>query len=210
MSSTCPYILAKTSQLFTAARITSQNESFKEGLTSNKMVQKLSQLTTNLKTLKLETGGLFKPPRLNMNELSMVASNICLQIRDQELLSLHKEGSEHEALYYDVDIDENVDCETACKERLSVQNKGVLQAKTEKYFAQYGISEDELHRWVFGYTCDCAGTIPMTSCDSYHCNTGIPWSMYVPVHSDHASAQLQAYYVVTSMIGSTFECQISY
>ena len=151
MSSTCPYILAKTSQLFTAARITSQNESFKEGLISNKMVQKLSQITTNLKTLKHETGGLFKPPKLNLKELSTVASNICVQIRDQKLLSLHTDGSEHEALYYDVDIDENVDCASACEERLSEQNKDILQAKAEKYFAQYGISEEELDRYRYFY-----------------------------------------------------------
>jgi hypothetical protein len=152
MSSTCPYILVKTSQLFTAARITSQNESFKEGLSSNKIVQKLSQLSTNLKTLKIETGGYFKPPRLSLEELSTIASNICVQIRDQKLLNLHTEGSEHETFYIaDNDIDENVGYEdshmhSACSEHLSVKNKGVLVEKAEKYFAQYGISEDELHR----------------------------------------------------------------
>jgi hypothetical protein len=152
MSSTCPYILVKTSQLFTAARITSQNESFKEGLSSNKIVQKLSQLSTNLKTLKIETGGYFKPPRLSLEELSTIASNICVQIRDQKLLNLHTEGSEHETFYIaDNDIDENVGYEdshmhSACSEHLNVKNKGVLVEKAEKYFAQYGISEDELHR----------------------------------------------------------------
>ena len=154
MSSTCPYILAKTSQLFTAARITSQNESFKEGLSSNKIVQKLSQITTNLKTLKIETGGYLKPPRLSLEELSKVATNICVQIRDQKLLNLDTVplslGSEHET-FYNVNIDESVDYEdsrlqNACSEHLNVKNKGVLVEKTEKYFAQYGISENELDR----------------------------------------------------------------
>ena len=154
MSSTCPYILAKTSQLFTAARITSQNESFKEGLSSNKIVQKLSQLTTNLKTLKIETGGYFRPPKLSVDELSKVATNICVQIRDQKLLNLDTVplslGNEHET-FYNVDIDDSVDFEDshvqrAGSEHLNLKNKGVLVEKTEKYFAQYGISEDELDR----------------------------------------------------------------
>ena len=152
MSSTCPYILAKTSQLFTAARITSQNESFKEGLSSNKIVQKLSQLTTNLKTLKIETGDYFRPSKLSLDELSKVATNICVQIRDQKLLNLDTVplslGNEHETFY---NVDDNVDYEGshlqhACSEHLNVKNKGVLVEKTEKYFAQYGISEDELDR----------------------------------------------------------------
>jgi hypothetical protein len=154
MSSTCPYILAKTLQLCTAARISTQNESFKEGLTSNKIFQKLSKLSTNIKTLKVETSGYFKPPRLNLQELSRVASSICVQIRDQKLLNLDTVplslGSEHETSYI-ADIDENVDfgdsnMRDVCTEHLSVQNKCVLFEKTEKYFVQYGISEDELHR----------------------------------------------------------------
>ena len=163
MSSTCPYILAKTSQLFTAARITSQNESFKEGLSSNKIVQQLSQLSTNLKTLKIETGGYFKPPKLSLQELSEVATNICVQIRDQKLLNLDtvplSVGNEHET-FYNVNIDDNVDHEDsrlqqACSELLSVKNKGVLVEKTEKYFAQFGISEDELDRYCMkGYACN--------------------------------------------------------
>ena len=151
MSSTCPYMLAKTSQLVTAARITSQNEHFKEGLTSNKIVKKLSQISTNLKTLKIETSGYFRPPMLSFKELSSVASNICVQIREQKLLDLSPEGSEHE-IYYNPDFEENAclnEDTLACSNSLSVQNSNVLCEKTEKYFAQYGISEDELQRSVY-------------------------------------------------------------
>ena len=147
MSSTCPYILAKTSQLFAAARITSQNESFKEGLSSNKIVQKLSQFSTNLKTLKIETDGYFKPPRLSLEEFSTVASNICVQIRDQKFLDLHTEGKEHETSYITDDTATAACTNSVCEERLRLQTRGEMYEKTEKYFAQYGISEDELHRY---------------------------------------------------------------
>lgn len=145
MSSTCPYILAKTTQLLAAARITSQNESFKEGLSSNKIIQKFSKLTTDLKTLKVETIGFFIPPRLRLEELTMVASSICVHIRDQKLLSLHTEGNEYKTFYK---VDENSDNHKlgVVNEQLCRQNKGALQEKTEQYFAKYGIAEDELHR----------------------------------------------------------------
>ncbi|XP_028415009.1 stAR-related lipid transfer protein 7, mitochondrial-like [Dendronephthya gigantea] len=147
MSSTCPYMLAKTSQLVTAARITSQNEHFKEGLTSNMIVQKLSKISTNLKTLKIESSGYFRPPRLSLKDVCGVASNICHQIKEQKLLDLFPEGSVHET-YYNIDFEEkgslNEDT-SGCNDSLSVQNKNILCEKTEKYFAQYGISEDELH-----------------------------------------------------------------
>lgn len=143
MSSTCPYILAKTSQLLTAARITSQNENFKEGLTSYRIVQKISRLSSNLKTLRIETSTYSKLSNLSFDDFSMITT-------DNDIRQPAHSGTKHggHLTHSFTDIYENNECKDKAELYSFEKNVDVNTCEeTDRYFEKYTISDAELNRY---------------------------------------------------------------
>ena len=129
-------------QLFAAARTSSQSESFKETLTSNKIFKKIVKLKSKLSIFQPDaTTNL--PPRLNIKGFSTAANYICDQVRIRQLLS--KDRTEQKAKHVAI-MDESSD--VLHRDPLDVlrTETETTNDESETYFSKFGITEEELDR----------------------------------------------------------------
>ena len=147
MSSTCPYILAKTTQLCTAARISSQSDRFKESLASNKVIQKLGKFKSHVKFFQ-PNGTTNLPPRLSIKGFYCAANYICLQVRIRKLFGINRTEVKHDVGFNEESMVDGTEVVSHCDQRDTFNTEIKTQNdKREIYFSEFGISEEELSRY---------------------------------------------------------------
>ena len=136
MSSTCPYILSKTSQLVVAARISSNNDNVKDLLNSNKLLQHLVKLKTNLQLFQVDASQNL-PPRFNVKSFTTAAKYLGLRSKINKLFRFRRTQNQNANSSDAIVVVDNFHGNESLR---------AIDKRSETYFAEFGITEDELGR----------------------------------------------------------------